>query len=290
MTVTDALFGPFAEFAFMRRALAGSLALAFGAAPIGVFLSLRRMSLMADGIAHAILPGTALGFILGGISFGALTAGALGAGFAVVLAAGLVSRFTGHAEDSALAAFYLVSIALGVVLLSATGGAVDILGLLFGSVLGLDDNTLIFLAVVSTITMAALALLYRAFVAESVDPNFLARAGRLGTVVHLAFLALAVLNLVAGFHALGTLLAVGIMILPAAAARFWADTLAGLIAGAVTIAFFSAAAGLLVSFHAGTPAGPSITLVAGSFYLVALLFGRRGGLLHPLFPKTHLEA
>src|SRR5689334_14013763 len=101
----DALIAPFLEFEFMRRALAGVVALALGGAPIGVFLMLRRMSLVGDAMAHAILPGAAIGFLFSGLNLFAMTFGGLIAGFSVALLAGLVSRVTVIKEDASLAAF-----------------------------------------------------------------------------------------------------------------------------------------------------------------------------------------
>jgi zinc/manganese transport system permease protein len=203
----------------MRRALVGGIAISLGAAPIGVFLMLRRMSLIGDAMAHAILPGAAIGFILGGISLGAMTLGGLVAGFGVALAAGLVARTTLVKEDMSLAAFYLVSLALGVTILSASRANIDVLSLLFGSILALDDATLLLIASVASLTLAALAFAYRGVVMECLDPGFAAGVSRAGALFHLGFLMLVVLNLVAGFHALGTLLVVGIMMIPAAIAR-----------------------------------------------------------------------
>ncbi len=88
----DLIVAPFADFEFMRRALAGTLALALGAGPIGVFLMLRRMSLVGDAMAHAVLPGAAIGFLISGLNLFAMAAGGLIAGFIVAVAAGLISR------------------------------------------------------------------------------------------------------------------------------------------------------------------------------------------------------
>jgi zinc/manganese transport system permease protein len=217
----DLFIGPFAEFDFMRRALVGIFVLSVSGAPIGVFLMLRRMSLTGDAMAHAILPGAAIGYLVAGFSLPAMTLGGLVAGFAVALAAGAVARVTVMKEDASLAAFYLISLALGVTIVSLRGSAIDLFHVLFGNVLALDDDVLVLLAGVTTLTLLLLAALYRPLVMECVDPGFLRSVSRSGGWVHLAFLALVVLNLVAGFHALGTLLAVGMMMLPAAAARFW---------------------------------------------------------------------
>ncbi len=281
---------PFAEFEFMRRALVGMLALSLGAAPVGVFLMLRRMSLTGDAMAHAILPGAALGFLAAGFNLFAMTIGGIVAGFAVAIGAGVVARATELKEDASLAAFYLVSLATGVLIVSMRGSNIDLLHVLFGSVLALDDATLILLAGFATITLAVLAIAWRALVLECVDPGFLRSVSRAGAPAHIAFLALAVLNLVGGFHALGTLLAVGIMMLPAIAARFWATDLTRMIVLSVAAAFVSGYGGLLLSYHLGAPAGPAIILVAGLVYIVSLILGPVGGLRRRFVPGRHLEA
>src|ERR671923_2306374 len=286
----DLFIGPFAEFAFMRRALAGVLALALGACPIGVFLMLRRMSLVGDAMAHAILPGAAVGFLLSGLSLFAMTAGGLIAGCVVALLTGLVSRMTELKEDAALATFYLLSLALGVTIVSVKGTNVDLLHVLFGNVLALDDQTLLLIAVNATITLVVLALIYRPLIIECVDPGFMRAVSRAGGPAHLAFLVLVVVNLVSGFHALGPLLAVGIMMLPAAIGRFWARDITLMIVIATVSGLVAGYAGLLISFHTGVASGPAVILIAGALYLVSLLFGHVGGLVRQLFPGRHLEA
>lgn len=286
----DALIAPFAEFDFMRRALAGVLILALGAAPIGIFLMLRRMSLAGDVMAHAILPGAALGFLVAGLDLFAMTVGGIAAGVLVAVGAGLVARFTELKEDAALAAFYLVSLALGVTLISLRGSNVDLFRVLFGSVLALDDPTLLVIGAFTSATLVVLALIWRPLVLECVDPGFLRSVSRSGGYVHLLFLSLVVLNLVAAFHALGTLLAVGMMMLPAAAARFWTQDITRMAAVAVVIGCLSGVAGLLVSFHANLPTGPSVILCAGVVYALSVLLGPVGGLRKRLQPREHLEA
>ncbi|WP_134496117.1 metal ABC transporter permease [Microvirga pakistanensis] len=288
--VLDLLLTPFSEFEFMRRALVGVIAIALGGGPIGVFLMLRRMSLTGDAMAHAILPGAAVGYLLAGLSLPAMTIGGLAAGVIVAMAAGLVSRFTALKEDASLAAFYLLSLALGVTIVSLRGSNVDLLHVLFGTVLALDDNTLLLLASISTLTILALAALYRPLVLECVDPIFLRSVSRAGTPTHLIFLGLVVMNLVGGFHALGTLLAVGMMMLPAAAARFWTSDITMMMIASILIGIASGGAGLLLSFHAELPAGPAIILSAGTVYVASLLMGREGGVVWLLWPGKHLEA
>ncbi|MET0923271.1 MAG: metal ABC transporter permease [Xanthobacteraceae bacterium] len=288
--IYDSLIAPFAEFEFMRRALAGTLALALGAGPLGVFLMLRRMSLVGDAMAHAILPGAALGFLVSGLNLFAMTAGGLIAGCVVALLTGLVARMTELKEDAALATFYLLSLALGVTIVSLKGTNIDLLHVLFGSVLALDDQTLVLIAGNATLTLVVLALIYRPLVLECVDPGFMRSVSRAGAPAHLAFLGLVVTNLVSGFHALGTLLAVGIMMLPAAIGRFWARDITKMIVIAAASGAVSGYAGLLLSFHTGVPSGPAIILVAGALYVVSVLFGQVGGLVRQALPQRHLEA
>jgi zinc/manganese transport system permease protein len=288
--IYDALIAPFTEFEFMRRALAGVIALALGGAPIGVFLMLRRMSLVGDAMAHAILPGAAVGFLLSGLNLFAMTFGGLIAGFTVAILAGVVARVTELREDASLAAFYLMSLALGVTIVSIRGTNIDLLHVLFGNVLAMDNQTLLVIAFNTTVTLLVLAVIYRPLVIECVDPLFLRTVSRAGAPAHLAFMALVVVNLVNGFQALGTLLAVGLMVLPAGIARFWSRDITGMIAIAVAAAALSGYAGLVLSFHSKVPSGPAIILVAAGLYIVSLLCGSVGGVVRQLFPAPHLEA
>ncbi len=284
------LIEPFAEFAFMQRALLGCLAISLGATPVGVFLMLRRMSLTGDAMAHAILPGAAVGYLVAGLNLGAMTIGGVIAGLIVVLLTGAVARFTVLREDASLASFYLISLALGVLLVSLKGSNVDLMHVLFGTVLALNDAALVLLCTIATGTLFTLALIFRPLVLECADPRFLASVSRWSGPVHFVFLALVVLNLVAGFQALGTLMAVGIMILPAAAARFWVTGIGGMLAVAAAVAVLSSFAGLLLSFYAGLPSGPAIILSAGFLYLASLGFGPVGSLAARFWPRPHLDA
>ena len=286
----DLIVAPFVDFAFMRRALLGCIAISIGATPIGVFLMLRRMSLTGDAMAHAILPGAAVGFLVSGLSLGAMTIGGLVAGMAVALLSGFVTRVTALKEDASMAAFYLISLAAGVLIISVNGNSVDLLHVLFGTVLALNNDALILLCSITTITWFAMAVLFRPLVLECADPQFLRSVSRLSAITHFAFLALVVMNLVAGFQALGTLMSVGLMILPAAAARFWAQGIGAMIGVAVLVAVVSSITGLLLSYHVSLPSGPAIILVAGGLYALSLIFGSQGSLIVRYMPRPHLQS
>ena len=275
----ELLFQPFIDFGFMRRSLLGCVAVSVGATPLGVFLILRRMSLTGDAMAHAILPGAAIGYLVSGLSLGAMTIGGLIAGMAVASLSGYVTRMTPLREDASLAAFYLISLALGVLIISTRGSNVDLMHVLFGSVLALDNAALTLLCVIASLSLFMLALFFRPLVLECADSQFLRSVSRLSAITHFVFLTLVVMNLVGGFHALGTLMAVGIMILPAAAARFWAIRISGLISLAAAIALLASYSGLLLSYHYSLPTGPAIILVAGGIYLVSVVFGIQGGIV-----------
>lgn len=276
MSLYDWAVAPFADFLFMRRALAATLALALGSAPLGVLLTLRRMSLVGDALAHAVLPGVAVGFLLAGLSLPALSLGGFVAGVLVVLGAAWVSRFTDLKEDASFAAGYLIALAVGVLLISSHGTQLDLLHILFGNILGVDRDGLLLVAGVTSVTLLAMALLYRAFLLESFDPGYLRSVSGAGGFFQVVFLLLVVANLVAAFQVMGTLMAVGLMMLPAVSARLWHAMLPAQLLNAAVQAVVAGYAGLLVSFHADLPSGPVIVMCSGALYAVSLVLAPQG--------------
>lgn len=277
MNTYDLLIAPFADYGFMRRALIACVCLGFGSGPVGVLLMLRRMSLVGDAMSHAVLPGAAIGYLLAGsLSLTAMGLGGVFAGLGVALASGLVSRTTSLREDASFASFYLASLALGVLIVSLRGSNIDLLHVLFGTILAIDAPAIYLVGSITTFTLLALAIVYRPLVAECFDPGFLRAVGGKGPAYHFLFLFLVVLNLVAGFQALGTLMAVGLMMLPAAIARLWSQTLPAMMAIAAVSATASGFIGLLVSFHMSLASGPTIILTAALIYGVSLLAAPSG--------------
>ncbi|MCD7059698.1 zinc ABC transporter permease AztB [Pelagibacterium xiamenense] len=283
--VFELFIAPFLAFGFMQKALLGALMLSVSATPVGVFLMLRRMSLTGDAMAHAILPGAAAGFLLFGLELVPMTIGGLVVGVVVALGAGVVSRLTVQKEDASMAAFYLIALSVGVVMVSMRGSSIDLMHVLFGTVLALNSEALTLIGGVAALTLATLVVFWRALVAECLDPVFLRSVSKLGSPAHFIFLGLVVLNLVAGFQALGTLLSVGLMVLPAAAARFWAHRVETMCIVAAGLGMASSVAGLLLSYHLSLPSGPAIILSAGVAYAVSVLVGRRG-VIFTLRPRT----
>ncbi|QQS15064.1 MAG: metal ABC transporter permease [Rhodospirillales bacterium] len=273
----------------MRRALVACLALSAGSATVGVFLILRRMSLMGDALAHALLPGAAIGFLAGGLSLPAMSAGGFVAGIATALLSGMVSRYTNLREDASFAAAYLTALALGVMIVSLKGSTVDLMHILFGTILAVDDLSLVLVAGTASLTLLGMAAIYRPLVVECFNPGFLAAVGARGSIYHYGFLGLAVLNMVAAFQALGTLMALGLLLLPAVAASFWARDVAWMALVAFPMAALSGVAGLLISYHSGLPSGPSIVLVASLFYIASLLVGSNDSVRQRAQGPAHLR-
>jgi len=264
------LIGPFESFGFMRTALVACLSLALANGPVGTLLLLRRMSLEGDVLSHAVMPGAALGFLYASYSLAALSLGGFLTGALVTASAGLVARVRPKRPEVSLAAFYLVSLALGVIIVSARGSNVDLMHVLFGTVLAVDMRNLLFIAIISSVALLVLAVIYRPLAIDSFDPAFLRAVGVSGGVYRGVFLLIVVLNLVASFQAFGTLLAIGPMLLPAAAALCWTQRIWTTIALGVAIGMAEDYAGLLMSYYANLPSGPAIVLAGGAMYGLSL--------------------
>lgn len=281
------LISPFSEFEFMRYALASVLFLSVSAAPVGVFLVMRRMSLMGDALSHAVLPGAAVGYMLAGLSLPAIAFGGFITGLIMAAGAGLATRLSLIKEDANFAAFYLSCLALGVILVSKNGSNIDLLNLLFGSVLAVDKPSLALIAVVASVTLTTLMLIYRPLLIESVDSTFLRIVKGRGGVWHIVFLMLVVINLVAGFQTLGTLMSVGLMMLPAICSRMWFSRMETLLIGSILIAVLASVVGLLLSFYVDIPSGPAVILICGVIYFFSLLFATNGILMPYMKHKRH---
>ncbi len=282
------LVTPFVDYGFMRHALAACLAISTSATPLGMFLMMRRMTLMGDALSHAILPGVSVAFVISGVALWPMTLGGLIAGLLIGLLAGTITRLTPLKEDASFTAVYIIALALGVLMITLKGGAVDLMHVLFGNVLAVDDFSLMLITGVASVTLLTLAVIYRGLILECCDPGFLRAVRGRGGLYHQIFLMLVVLNLVAAFQVLGTLMALGLMILPALTARFWTERIEWMMGLSVLLAFFASLIGLLASYHIdNVPPGPAIILVAGAFYAVSLIAGLRGGIVFRYLPRKH---
>jgi len=268
MSLHALLIAPFETLGFMRAALVACAALALANGALGTLLLLRRMSLDADVLGHAVMPGAAVGFLYAGPSPTFLSLGGMASGLAVAALAGIAGRGRAR-QEAGLIAFYLVALSLGVLLVAWRGSNVDLARVLFGTVLAIDRRALIGIAAASSVIVLAVAALYRPLAAGALDPAFLRSVG-VRAPYDAAFVTLVVLALVASFQAFGTLLALGPLLLPAAAARCFGLGAGGSIALATVLGMAASLAGLLVSYHGNLPSGPAIVLAGGMLFGVSL--------------------
>ena len=259
-------------FAFMQRAFVATTVLSASVAPVGAFLVLRRLSLAGEAMAHAITPGIVIGFVTAGLSVMSLLVGGLIAGVGVAILTAFLTRKTILRSDASLASLYLIALAAGIFILSAAGSAVPLKSFLFGSILGIDDASMMLVGGVATVTLVSFAVLLRPLIVSTCDPVFFEARARYPWLVDQGFMLLLVLNLLAAFKTLGTLMAVGLMILPATAARYWAATITGQLVLGFIFAVLSCWIGLTLSYiFPDTPSGPAIVLVAGAIFLISVL-------------------
>ena len=266
------------SYEFVRRAVIATLVLSISVAPVGCFMVLRRLSLAGEALAHAIVPGIAIAFLIsGGLTVGAMLVGGVIAGLAVALSATMLARLSIIREEAGLASLYLIALAIGIFILSLNGSAVPLKSFLFGKILGLSDGTLILIGATATITLLSFAFMLRPLIVSTLDPGFFESQLKRPWIVQIWFMLLVVLNLIASFRALGTLMAVGLMILPATSARYWVSSLTGYVLVSMAIAMASCMIGIALSLtFTDIPTGPCIVIVAGGLFLFSLVLGPNG--------------
>ncbi len=286
----DLLVSPFIEYSFMFKALVSCILISLSAPILGIFLTMKKMSLTGDAISHAILPGVAIGYAISGMSLTVMTIGGFIAGSIVIVISSLLSRITNKSDDSSLASFYLISLATGILIITVNGSSVDLLSILFGSLLTTNNEALTIIGIVSITSILILFMIKRPFIIDCIDPIFLKNNGINGNLYNMIFLILVVINLIAGFQTIGTLMAVGLFILPATILRLWLNNIILLCTISPLIVIVSCYAGLLFSFYLDYPTSPTIIIFMGSLYIFSLIFGLNGGILWKFIKLKHLES
>ena len=227
---------------------------------------------MGEALSHGTLPGIAIAYLVVGMWLPALTLGGALAGLCVVMFSHFIAKRTILEEDASFSSFYMIALALGVLILSLKEGSIRLVHLLFGSVLAVDAPSLLFMALVSTVTILILMVIYRPLIYECFDPQFMQSLRLPSGVYNFIFLSLVVANLVAAYQALGTLMALGIMMVPAVTARLLSKRLTHIFLASIILALLASYVGLVFSYHFNWPSGPTIILVAGCFYILAILY------------------
>jgi ABC-type Mn2+/Zn2+ transport system permease subunit len=266
---------------FMQRALLGCALIGFTNGFLGAFVLLRRMALMADALSHSLLPGLAVGVLLFGLTPVSVFFGALAAALLVALGAGLISRSSRIKEDVALGILYTVAFSLGIVLLSYAPSRVSLQHYLFGNILGLSDADLWISYTIALVSLPLLVFLQRPLLLLLFEPNVARSQGiRVGAMIYL-LVGLVVLAMISALQAVGVVLALGLLIAPAATIYLFSDRYEWLFWGGGIVGMFGSCFGLLLSYWLNLPTGPCITLLLGLMFGFAYLFSPRYG----LFPR-----
>lgn len=253
---------------FMQRALLAGILAGIAAALVGTWVVLRGLSFMGDAVAHGVLPGIAVAYLMGG---SLVLGGAVGAGV-MILAIAWVGRRSRLGDDAAIGLLFVGMLALGVVIVSREGAyAGDLTAFLFGDAVGVTSDDVVVAGVAVVVTLVATVLLYRPFLAVTFNRDTAELLGMRPELAHGLQLALMAGVVVASFRTVGTLLVFALLVAPPAAAAQITRGVPAMMAVASGIATVSVAVGLLVSFHLGTAGSATIALVAVLAFVVVVL-------------------
>lgn len=266
----DWLTEPF-SYDFMQRALlAGILAVATTSV-VGTWVIIRGLAFMGDALAHGILPGVAVAFLLD-VN---LAVGAAVAAVVMIGAIALVHRTTRLTEDTAIGLLFVGMLALGVILISRSGSfAVDLIAILFGDVLGTTTGDLVLQLLAAGIVIIGVAWFYRPLLALSFNEEKAEALGLRPRVAHLVMMGLITVAVVASFQAVGALLVFGLLIAPPATAVLVVHRVPAVMAAAAVIGAAEVVAGLLISFHLDTAAGATMSGLAVAVFFAVLIVDR----------------
>ena len=267
---------PFA-YTFMQRGFLAALLVGVLCSVVGVYIVLRGMAFLGDALAHAILPGVAIAYLLGGN----LILGAFVAAIAVAIGIGFFSSEGTIKEDTAIGILFSAAFALGVALISSIRTyAVDLSHILFGNVLGVSNSDLIFTAILTVFILAIVAINYKQFMVISFDP-ILASMMRL-PVQFLRYLMLVMLGLtvVVSIQTVGVGLAAAMLVTPAASAYLLTRRLPSMMIVSAIIGAISSLVGLYISYYINIASGSAIVLTATVIFLLSFAFSPRRGRIH----------
>lgn len=278
MTVRELVIEPF-TYGFMQRGLLSAVLLSLSGGLLGTILVLRRMALMGDALAHSLLPGVALAYLIFGANLMALFAGGLFAGLLTAAGSALLSRLTRVKEDAAFGSLFVIFFAAGIALVSTMPTRIDFMHFLFGNILAVGRPDLLLSLGACLLTLASFGIFHRTILLETFDPLFHRATGGHGGLTHVGLLCLTVLNLVAALQAMGIVLALGLFLLPAVTAYLWCDRLPQLLLTSVVIALLGSLLGILISYHVNLASGASIVLTLGSVFITSAIASPRYGML-----------
>ncbi|MDE0603385.1 MAG: metal ABC transporter permease [bacterium] len=260
---------PFVDNVFMRKALWSGLLAVLATSPIGTWVVLRGMSFFGEALAHGVLPGLAIAFIVGGDP----TLGALVAAFVMISGVNLIRNHSPLPDDSSIVLLYVGFLALAVVIMSSSSGAYsgDLSRFLFGSITGVTDSDLLRQLIIAGIALLGVMFFHRAFLVMTFDEVQARLMGLRPRLAHAALLALLAISIVASFQAVGNLLVFAFLVAPPSTAVMLVRRIPAIMIAAVVIGAASVVVGLLISYHHDTAAGATMVLGTVVLFLFALL-------------------
>lgn len=263
-------------YPFIQRALIASVLVGGLCAVIGTYVVLRGMAFLGDALAHAILPGVALAFLLGGDLF----IGALIMSIVAAIGIGYLTRSGRVREDTAIGIIFSGALALGIVLISSVRSyQTDLTHILFGNVLGVTDRDLLLTIGCGIVVLVIILLLYKEFLVFTFDPIFAATLKLpVGALRYLLMILLAV-TVVVSLQTVGVGLVAALLVTPAAAASLLTRRLSTMMIASAAIGIFSSLAGLFVSYYLNVSTGASIVLICTAIFVLILTFSPRDGLI-----------
>ncbi|MES3038286.1 MAG: metal ABC transporter permease [Bdellovibrionota bacterium] len=251
------------------------ISLSAASALLGIFLSLRKMSLAGDAISHSLLPGIAIAYAFKGLETGWLSVGAFISGSLAITILVFLNRGRKHASDAHMALLYLTFLSTGILILTAHPSRVDILDLLFGNLLALDSHSLLWILPFCALLILATIIKSRSLWLTATDPEWAQYLRKSLTKNEFWFLFSLNLCLVLAFQVAGTLLSLGLLLFPVMTIRQWSSHLSTLFIGSVLFGIANSIIGLFLCFYLNTPAGPSVVLASAIMYFMNLQISRR---------------
>lgn len=283
--LTKYITEPF-QYEFIQRALIASIMVGVSCGLIGTYIMLRRLSLIGDALAHAVLPGVVIGFMIAGKGALSLFIGALTAGILTSVLISFVERNSKIKEDTSIGIIFTGAFALGILLVSQLKQVhIDLSSYLFGDVLGVSDSDLILSSIITVVIIISVILFYRQLLVTSFDPTMAHIIGISTSVVHYFLMTLLSMSIVAGLQSVGVILIIAMLITPPATAFLITDKLKKLLLLSCLFGVMSAVIGLYLSYHLNFASGASIVLVSVFFFAIAFLFSPKEGIVIKMFRR-----
>ncbi|MBV6479773.1 MAG: hypothetical protein HGGPFJEG_02568 [Ignavibacteria bacterium] len=268
------------QYEFIQRALLASLMVGVSCGLIGTYIMLRRLSLIGDALAHAVLPGVVIGFMVAGKNPLTLFIGAMAAGLLTSILISFVERNSKIKEDTSIGIIFTGAFALGILLVSQLKQVhIDLSSYLFGDVLGVSDPDIILSSIITLFIVLSVILFYKQLLVTSFDPTLAHIIGISASLVHYFLMTLLSMSIVAGLQSVGVILIIAMLITPPATAFLLTDKLKKLLMLSCVLGVISSVLGLYLSYHFNFASGASIVLVSVFFFLLTLVFSPKEGLL-----------